>query len=215
MKNVTVDYTTTDNCPGPISCTVTVTSDEPVSGTGNGDQAPDWDIMNDHHIKLRAERDGNGDGRVYTIKVTCTDQHGNSASGTKVVIVPHDMRSKDIKLLVFQYWSQGNGHGHGHRTEDGTSAHAVLINEEDPEMSTLVRAYPNPSTDQFTLNIQTLNTKDKIAVRILDIAGRVVEVRKNISGSQIVKIGNNLKAGLYIAEIRQGNVSEQIKLLKQ
>ena len=125
------------------------------------------------------------------------------------------MRSKDIKLLVFQYWSQGNGHGHGHRTEDGTSAHAVLINEEDPEMSTLVRAYPNPSTDQFTLNIQTLNTKDKIAVRILDIAGRVVEVRKNISGSQIVKIGNNLKAGLYIAEIRQGNVSEQIKLVKQ
>ena len=215
MKNVTVDYTTTDNCPGPISCTVTVTSDEPVSGTGNGDQAPDWDIMNDHHIKLRAERDGNGDGRVYTIKVTCTDQHGNSASGTKVVIVPHDMRSKDIKLLVFQYWSQGNGHGHGHRTEDGTSAHAVLINEEDPEMSTLVRAYPNPSTDQFTLNIQTLNTKDKIAVRILDIAGRVVEVRKNISGSQIVKIGNNLKAGLYIAEIRQGNVSKQIKFLKQ
>jgi len=215
MKNVNVDYTSTDNCPGPIACAITVVSDEPVSGTGNGDQSPDWDIMNDHHIKLRAERDGNGDGRVYTVKVTCTDAHGNTASGTRTVLVPHDMRSKDIRNLVFQYWSQGNGHGHGHKTDEGTSAHAVLLNEEDPEMSTLVRAYPNPSNDQFTLNIQTLNTKDKISVRIIDIAGRVVETRKNISGSQVIKIGGNLKAGLYIAEIRQGNVSEQIKLLKQ
>ncbi len=216
MKNVTVDYTSTDNCPGPISCAITVTSDEPQSGTGNGDQSPDWDILNDHHVKLRAERDGNGDGRVYTVKVTCTDQYGNSTSGTKTVLVPHDMRSKDIKLLVFQYWTQGNGHGNGHRTtEEGSSANVVLLNEEDPEMSTLVRAYPNPSTDQFTLNIQTLNTRDKISLRIIDIAGRVVETRKNIAGSQLLKIGGNLKTGLYIVEIRQGDVSEQMKLIKQ
>ncbi len=213
MKNITANYTSTDNCPGPITCAITVTSDEPQSGTGNGDQSPDWDILNDHHLKLRAERAGDGDGRVYTVKITCTDQYANSTSGTKTVLVPHDMRARDIRELVFQY----SDHGHGHRTEaeSASGKNVVIINEENPEMSTLVRVYPNPSTNYFTVNIETSDNKEKISVRLIDVAGRVVEVRNNLTGDQVLKIGTNLKAGLYIAEIRQGNSAKQIKLLKQ
>jgi hypothetical protein len=43
----------------------------------------------------------------------------------------------------------------------------------------------------------------------------VMETKNNLSGSQVLRIGNNLRAGLYIAEIRQGNSIRQIKLLKQ
>ncbi|HJS55278.1 MAG TPA: CHRD domain-containing protein [Chitinophagaceae bacterium] len=216
MKHVDVDYTSTDNCPGPIACHITVTSDEPENGTGDGDQAPDWEIIDDHNIKLRAERAGNGDGRVYTVTISCTDQYGNSASGNKTVLVPKRMSAKDIRHLVFQYWSQGHGHGH-HRTqtESATDKNVVIMNEENIEKSTLIRVYPNPSTNYFTFNIQTGNDKDKIAVRIIDIAGRVVETRYNLSGTQVLKIGNNLKTGLYFAQIIQGNDSKQIKLLKQ
>jgi len=217
MKNVNVNYTSTDNCPGPITCQIAVTSDEPENGTGDGDAAPDWELIDDHHIKLRAERAGNGNGRVYTVTLTCTDQYGNSSSGTKTVLVPKNMSKKDIRLLIFQYWTQGNGHGHGHRTDAGSASgkNVVIMNEEDPETSTLVRVYPNPSISYFTLNIQTGNTKEKISVRLIDVAGRVMETRNNLSGSQVVRIGNSLKAGLYIAEIRQGNSIRQIKLLKQ
>ena len=216
MKNVTVNYTSSDNCPGPISCHITVTSDEPENGTGDGDQAPDWDVLNDHHIKLRAERAGNGDGRVYAIKVTCTDQYGNATDSIRKVLVPKNMSARDIRLLVFQHWSQGNGHGH--RTAEAESAsgkNIVIMNEQDPENSTIVRVYPNPSSSYFTLNIESVNDKEKIVVRLIDVAGRVMEVRNNLSGSQVLKMGNTLKAGLYIAEIRQGNVTRQIKLLKQ
>lgn len=216
MKNVTVNYTSTDNCPGPISCNITVTSDEPENGTGDGDEAPDWDVLNDHHLKLRAERAGNGDGRVYTIKVTCTDQYGNSTDSIRTVLVPKNMSARDIRLLVFQNWSQGNGHGHRTAEEESAGSKSmVILNEADPEMSTLVRVYPNPSTSYFTLNIETGNEKDKISVRLIDVSGRVVEVRNHLSGAQTLRIGNNLKAGLYFAEIRQGNVSKQVKLLKQ
>ena len=216
MKNVNVNYTSTDNCPGPITCNIVVTSDEPENGTGDGDAAPDWELIDDHHIKLRAERAGNGDGRVYTLTITCTDQYGNSSSGTKTVLVPKNMSKKGIRLLVFQYWTQGNGHSHGHRqAESESSKNVVIMNEEDPETSTLVRVYPNPSTNYFTLNIQTGNNKEKISVRLIDVAGRVMETRNNLSGSQVVRIGNNLIAGFYIAEIRQGNSTRQIKLLKQ
>ena len=216
MKVITADYTSTDNCPGPITCQITVTSNEPENGTGDGDAAPDWEILNDHHLKLRAERAGNGNGRIYTVKISCTDQYGNTGTGTRTVLVPKSMSSKDIRLLVFQNWSQGNGHGH-HRleAESAQGANVVIMNEEYPERSTLVRAYPNPSTSYFTFNIETGNYKDKISVRLIDVAGRVMETRNNLSGSQVLKIGNNLKAGLYIAEIRQGNSTRQIKLLKQ
>jgi len=214
MKNITANYTSTDNCPGPITCAITVISDEPQSGTGNGDQSPDWEILNDHHLKLRAERAGDGDGRVYTVRITCTDQYANSTSGTRTVLVPHDMRSRDIRLLAFQYAEHGH-HGHKTEAESASGRNVVILNEEDPENSTLVRVYPNPSTNYFTLNIETSSDKEKISVRLIDVAGRVVEVRKNLSGDQLLKIGSNLKAGLYIAEIRQGNSSKQIKLLKQ
>ena len=216
MKNINVNYTSTDNCPGPITCNITVSSDEPQSGTGNGDKSPDWEILNDHHIKLRAERAGDGDGRIYTVTVGCTDQYGNTGTGAKTVFVPHDMRARDIRELVFQYWTQGNGHGH-RTAEDPSSGNknVIVMNEEDPEMSSLVRVYPNPSTSYFTINIETSNSKDKISIRLIDVAGRVVEVRNNISGSQTLKMGNNLKAGLYFAEIRQGSSTKQVKLLKQ
>ena len=125
------------------------------------------------------------------------------------------MSKKDIRLLVFQYWAQGHGHEHRIKTESASSKNVVIMNEEDPETSTLVRVYPNPSNNYFTLNIQTGNNNEKISVRLIDVAGRVMETRNNLSGSQVVRMGNNLKAGLYIAEIRQGNSTRQIKILKQ
>jgi Subtilase family/HYR domain len=91
MVNVTVSYDATDNCPlPPNSCTLTVTSNEPINGTGDGDTSPDWIVLDDHHVLLRAERAGNGNGRIYTNTITCTDSIGNSSSDQVEVTVPHD-----------------------------------------------------------------------------------------------------------------------------
>jgi uncharacterized repeat protein (TIGR01451 family) len=91
MVNVTVSYNVTDNCAlPPDSCTLSVTSNEPVNGKGDGDTFPDWIVVDDHHVLLRAERAGNGNGRIYTITITCTDSGGNSSSEQVEVTVPHD-----------------------------------------------------------------------------------------------------------------------------
>jgi hypothetical protein len=52
----------------------------------------DWLVTGALTLKLRAEREGRGDGRTYVITVMCTDTSGNSASGTGTVVVPHDLR---------------------------------------------------------------------------------------------------------------------------
>lgn len=88
MNDVTLTWSAADSC-GTVNCTVSgVTSNEPVNGLGDGDTAPDWEIVDAHHVRLRAERSGNGNGRVYTITLTCTDGSGDAATGTVTVSVP-------------------------------------------------------------------------------------------------------------------------------
>ena len=88
MVAETVSYNVTDNCGVP-ACTLSVASNEPQNGTGDGDTSPDWTIADSHHVSLRAERAGSGNGRIYTIKVTCTDTGGGSSSASTTVNVPH------------------------------------------------------------------------------------------------------------------------------
>ncbi|MCH8260317.1 MAG: hypothetical protein IIC46_08930, partial [Planctomycetes bacterium] len=46
-------------------------------------------------IQLRAERDGDGDGRAYTIDVMALDSLGNLATTSCVIVVPHDRRGNN------------------------------------------------------------------------------------------------------------------------
>jgi hypothetical protein len=91
MVDVMVGFTVTDNCSATAS--IAVSSDEPQVGLSDGDQGPDWIIINNNHIQLRAERDGKGDGRVYTITITATDGSGNITTETKTVVVAHNISS--------------------------------------------------------------------------------------------------------------------------
>jgi len=89
MRDVFVNYTAMDNCSS--TCTLSVTSNEPVNGTGDGDTAPDWEIIDPHHVRLGAERAAIGNGRIYMIAVTCTDSAGNSTSKDIAVFVAHNI----------------------------------------------------------------------------------------------------------------------------
>ncbi len=188
MKDVAVNYTTTDNCQGTITCSITVTSNEAVNGTGDGDTAPDWVVLDDHHVQLRAERAGNGNGRVYTITTTCLDQYGNSSHNSTNVTVQHDKGKSDNKKTF-------------------------SMNDESPITGLSLKTLNNPSRNYFTLNIQT-NNLDKMNVRLFDIYGRVVESKNNLAGSQVLRVGSNLKAGSYLIEVIQGKQKAQLKLVK-
>jgi hypothetical protein len=91
MTPVSVEVSATDNCdPNPVCQIISVTSNEPEDGLGDGDTAPDWELTGDLTLNLRAERSGKGDGREYTITVKCSDVSGNSSTETVTVTVPHD-----------------------------------------------------------------------------------------------------------------------------
>jgi predicted extracellular nuclease len=87
--DVMVTATATDNVdPDPRITLVSVTSNEPDNGLGDGNTTNDIVIVDDFHFRLRAERSGRGSGRVYTITYRATDAVGNDATSSVAVVVP-------------------------------------------------------------------------------------------------------------------------------
>lgn len=100
MRDVTVTYSSSDNCPGVVTCVLSVSCNEAVNDVGDGNTSPDWMVESNRLVKLRAERSGTGNGRIYTIKIKCTDVAGNTGEATTTVMVPHDMSAKSGNSMV-------------------------------------------------------------------------------------------------------------------
>jgi hypothetical protein len=91
LVDVTIDYTATGPCTH--SCVLSVSSNQPVNGAGDGNSSPDWQVLDSRHLQLRAERTGKAGDRIYIITITCTnDTNGLSTSKSVTVVVPHDSR---------------------------------------------------------------------------------------------------------------------------
>jgi len=91
MVPVVVTAAASDQCGGSVSCRiVSVTSNEPENGSGDGNTNHDWEITGDLTLNVRAERAGSGTGRVYTITVACTDSSGNQSTSSLTVTVPRN-----------------------------------------------------------------------------------------------------------------------------
>lgn len=86
MHAITVSVNATDAGSGGAVCRIDGVS----SNEGGNQHEPDVQLTGALTVNLRAERNGNHVGRVYTIEVACTDNAGNRATTTTAVSVPHD-----------------------------------------------------------------------------------------------------------------------------
>jgi uncharacterized protein len=60
--------------------------------SANEGSSADWSIASADTVLLRADRNGAGSGRVYSVTIACRDASGNVAAGTTRIVVPHDAR---------------------------------------------------------------------------------------------------------------------------
>jgi hypothetical protein len=75
-----------------------------------------------------------------------------------------------------------------------------------------VNVHPNPTTSSFNLQVTTGDSKE-IDVRIMDVQGRPIKSLK-AAANQHVNIGNELKAGVYMVEVKQGNELKTVRVVK-
>ncbi len=94
LVKITASLTTSDTCDAaPIVKLLSITSNEPDNGLGDGDKPGDIDSAafgtDDRSFELRNERGGVGTGRIYTITYESRDHSGNATVRQATVTVPH------------------------------------------------------------------------------------------------------------------------------
>ena len=75
-----------------------------------------------------------------------------------------------------------------------------------------VKLFPNPTASSFNLQVITADSKEA-SVKIMDLQGRVIKSLV-IAPYQTNNLGNELKAGVYVVETRQGNEVKTVRLVK-
>ncbi|MGE5106607.1 MAG: HYR domain-containing protein, partial [Sphingobacteriales bacterium] len=170
MRDVTISYSSADNC-GIANCSLSVSSNEPIDGTGDGDTSPDWIIVDGNHLKLRAERSAQGNGRIYTITITCTDISGNSTSQTVNVVVSHNITAplsgNSFKIgstvnFAGTFWDKpGNKHTAQWLIDNTSVAGTVTAEPSGLKNGTVAGSYKFGSAGVYKLQ---MNVKDQNGV---------------------------------------------------
>ena len=96
LVNVGLTGSAVDRCEGELPVQVSVFGNEDDEENASGNTCPDAKDIALDTLRLRAERKGSGQGRVYLIVTEATDSAGNRGSDCCTVNVPLDSSSRAI-----------------------------------------------------------------------------------------------------------------------
>jgi hypothetical protein len=195
MVNVSLDYSVTTNCNKEYYTYLYVYSNEADDLGGDSNHDPDWEIVDNFNVLLRAERSAKSEGREYYIALYVCDESWNCSYEQITVSVPHDLGVNEL--------SKDNSFN------KNKSANVVTPSYSD-EFE--VSIWPNPSSSIFNVRIESLSVAP-IDISIFDISGRLIS-RTVESGTQDLKVGQWINPGIYFLNIKQGNNSETVKIIK-
>jgi hypothetical protein len=103
LVNVGFTASASDGCDGRETTAVAVYGDEDdETPTGDGTFSPDASGIASGTLRLRDERIGTADGRVYLILVTARDSSGNASYACRTVAVPKDSSNASIASVNAQ-----------------------------------------------------------------------------------------------------------------
>jgi len=97
----------------------------------------------------------------------------------------------------------------------GVATYTVLVDvssDVTENSAILLTIYPNPSKGEITLNAgKTLNSAD---LKVMNVQGKTILEKKNISGSEFTFDLSEQPAGIYFVEINNGGVFSRVRFLK-
>ncbi|MET0646463.1 MAG: cadherin-like domain-containing protein [Pyrinomonadaceae bacterium] len=101
LVNVGLSVTATDNDGEAPAVVIDVFSDEDDEEQAGG-MSPDAKDVAAGSLRLRAERRGDADGRVYVIRIKATDQSNNVSYSYCTVVVPHSQSKSSLSAVNAQ-----------------------------------------------------------------------------------------------------------------
>ncbi len=205
---------------------VSVTSDEPEDATGNGDgnTLNDIVIVDCQTFQVRAERAGNGNGRVYTINVAAQDLSGNVGTALFQVHVPKN-QSGSVAFDDGPLYEVLSGCSAPNATTKVLAANSETTEtgqiEQVPVDFALAQNYPNPFNPETEIRFQ-LPQASHVVIKIYNTLGREIsmiadgrygagyhQVRWNGKDGN----GNSLASGVYLYKLQADNFSDVKKMI--
>jgi len=89
----------------------------------------------------------------------------------------------------------------------------VQVQDETDTMPFEAIAWPNPSNNQFFINVKTSDSTNKVSINVYDINGRLLH--SNVfDPHRKYSFGNNLKSGVYLITISQDDNYQTFRVVK-
>ena len=201
-----------DNCDADVSVgNVIITevhSDESENGIGDGNTVNDIVLSGDcASVDLRAERKGNGNGRVYTLMVASTDGSGNTGTAVYSVHVPHNKKRPAID------------DGPAYMVQCGAATINIATSRDVPSAFVVEGNYPNPFNPATTIRFGVPEASP-VSLVVFDVTGRIVgnlvEGRVEAGIHEVRFEAPRLPSGLYLYRLQTplGSYTGRMLLMK-
>ena len=93
-----------------------------------------------------------------------------------------------------------------------TIASAVVATPQDQQFQ--IKVMGNPATQFFTVQLNSKQVQLPIAMKVVDVQGRLIEQKNQLQANSTVQFGQNYSAGQYYVEYTQGTQRTVVSLLK-
>ncbi len=96
------------------------------------------------------------------------------------------------------------------------STFVMSVNDIDPFMGRMIKIFPNPVEEAFTLNINSNNPQEELHITITDTTGQELDRRSEIlsKGENQLTINISLSPGIYFLKLRIRNNTVVKKIIK-
>ena len=211
-----------DNCAILSASDVVITQvssdeEEDAKGGGDGNTTNDIVITSCSTVDLRAERQGSGNGRVYTISLELDDGSGNIANASLQVQVPKSQNGNPAVDDGPVYTVNGNCNG---IPKLAIFDDNVAVNETLPEGYALNQNYPNPFNPSTMISFEVPEASE-VALVIYNLRGQSIRVlysgsiaagRHNLVWNGKDENGNAVASGIYLYKLQAGEFSRIKKM---
>jgi hypothetical protein len=86
-----------------------------------------------------------------------------------------------------------------------------VVNTKEESMDVMV--YPNPSTSSYQMIVKLSKLSHGVKARIVDLQGRVIN-SLTFNSNETIVFGNELKAGVYMLDVSEGDKLKTLRLVK-